>query len=355
MRMMFSASEKKIFSPDFEMALRAGDGKVAVLSLPGTLSMKIGGVHCNTFGEDGCLTDKFKVHSQLDNFGAEAEIFQTIPFGTEFKVKHRFESSSGFVRMTVDVDPGKGSIEDLKLEDIVFEGELKTLRVFRADGGKIVLDNFELNVDKQVFYKSELPFLALQVEDTAGAFAEFGCGNDLWRHRTVELYEHCSAEFTVEGDNGKIVVRRHALNVPAEFAMPKRSFRFKSYIAFAEKSTDARTYEMLIQEKDCMSSPIVRRSMRDILRKSSTNVSIQAENFLCFDAAHLERPGREELMHWSVEDFFEIMLWGSKMLAKNGAELNFILPEDSVMRESGAMKVLQNQLKNNVEVYDEEF
>lgn len=355
MRIMFSAAEKKIFSPDFEMILRAGDGKIADLSLPGSLSVRIGGVHCNTFGEDGCLTDKFKVHGQLDNFGAEAEIFQTIPFGTEFKVKHRFDCSSNFVRMTVDVDPGRGAVNDLQLEDIVFEGDLKTLRIFRADGAEIVLDKFDLDEKTANFYKSDVPALAVQVEDKTGAFAEFGCGNDLWRHRTVELYDGCTAEFSVDGSGEKIVIRRHALKLEDEFAMPKRSFRFKSYIAFGEKNTSVKFAENLIQEDKCMSSPAVRRAMRDVLRRCTENLTIKADNFLCFESSHLERPGRKELMHWSVEDFFELMSWGSKMLAQNDLKLNFALTQNSVMQELGALKTLQNFIKNDIEVYEDGF
>ena len=98
-----------------------------------------------------------------------------------------------------------------------------------------------------------------------------------------------------------------------------------------------------------MSAPACRRAVRDFLRKSNgKSVEINAENFLCFDAAHLERPGREELLHWSVEDFFEIMLWGSKLLAQNGAELVFAPQKNAAVNELGAMKILQNLLENNV-------
>lgn len=356
MRMMFSQAEKKIFSPDFELSLRAGEGEFASLALPGTLSMSLGGLECNTFGEDGCLTDKFKVHCQLDSFGGEAEIFQTIPFGTEFRVKHRFECASNFIRMTLDIDPGKGFIDELKLEDVKFNGEIKKLRIFRADGSKIVCDEIIPEKKNKVFYDANVPALAVQVEDSTGAVAEFGCGNDIWRHRTIELYESCIARFCVEGNDEEIIIRRNALKLAPEYVMPKRSFRFKSYIAFAEKIYSLPPAEMVICEKDCMCAASVRRSMRDALRRfTGSSLQIQADQFLCFDAGHLERPGREKLIHWSVEDFFEIMLWGSKMFAKNGVVLTFLPPQDSDAAELAALKVLQLPLQNNIEVYDEQF
>ena len=108
MRISFSQTEKKIFSSDFEMSLRGAESNFCSMRLPGTISMSMGGLACNNFSEDGCMTDKFKVHSQIDNFGAEAELFQTIPFGTEFKVKRRFECASSFMRMTLDIDPQPG-------------------------------------------------------------------------------------------------------------------------------------------------------------------------------------------------------------------------------------------------------
>lgn len=352
MRMMFSQMEKKIFSSDFEMLLRGAESNFCSLSLPGTLSVSMGGLACNSFSEDGCLTDKFKVHSQIDNYGAEAELFQTIPFGTEFKVKRRFECASSFVRMTLDVDPGKGAIEELQLEDIVFEGELKTVRIFSIDGKEIHLDTAEATENKTIFYDGEIPPLAVQIEDSTGAFAEFGCGNDLWRHQTVRLYDHCNARFIVEGNKNKVVFRRHALKIDKDFVMPKRSFRFKYYIVFGKQNEKKNNSEKIdFSTGDCMSAPACRRAVRDFLRKSDgKSVRINAENFLCFDAAHLERPGREELIHWSVEDFFEIMLWGSKLLAQNGAELIFAPQKNSAVNELGAMKILQNLLENNVNI-----
>lgn len=347
MRISFSQTEKKIFSSDFEMSLRGAESNFCSMRLPGTISMSMGGLACNNFSEDGCMTDKFKVHSQIDNFGAEAELFQTIPFGTEFKVKRRFECASSFMRMTLDIDPGKGAIEDLQLEDIIFEGDLKKIRIFSIDGDKIHLDSAELTADKTVFYDGEIPPLTVQIEDSTGAFAEFGCGNDLWRHQTVKLYSHCHARFTVEWDGSKVIFRRHALKIEKDFVMPKRSFRFKYYTAFGTKAEKCSAEETLTV-KGCMSAPANRRMVRDFLRKfNGSSVQIKAENNLCFDSSHLERPDREKLIHWSVEDFFEVLLWGSKLLSQNGAKL-FFAPQNSDLNELGAMKITQQLLKNNI-------
>lgn len=349
MRMSFSRPEKKIISPDFELTLRAGEGEFASMSLPGTLSLSMGGLECNTFGEDGCLINKFKVHNQIDCFGAEAEIFQTIPFGTEFKVQRRFECASNFMRMTLDVDPGKGAIEELKLEDIIFEGDLESVKIFSIDGRELILKKSELAAENEVFYESSMPPCAVQIIDKTGAVAEFGCGNDLWRHRTVELYAGCRAEFKVSGNQERIVFSRVPLKFAPENAMPKRSFRFKYYVAFADKAIADMTAEKVMDVEGCMSSPAVRRSLRDILRKfNGGSLRLNAANFLCFDAGHLERPGKEELVHWSVEDFFELMLWGSKMFAKNGAKLFFGSQKNEVFRELCAMQVCENLLKNDL-------
>ena len=150
---MFSRSEKKIYSPDFEFILRGTESNVCSISLPGNMNLSMTGLHCNGFSEDGCLTDKFRVHGQIDNFGAEAELFQTIPFGTEFKVKRRFECASSFIRMTLDVDPGKGAIENLKLDDIVLEGDLKTLKIFTAENKEMIFSESQLSEKVKGFAK----------------------------------------------------------------------------------------------------------------------------------------------------------------------------------------------------------
>ena len=347
--MTFSRPEKKIFSSDFELTLRAGESEFASMSLPGSLSLSMGGLECNTFGEDGCLINKFKVHSQIDNFGGEAEIFQTIPFGTEFKVQRRFECASNFMRMTLDVDPGRGAVNELKLEDIIFSGDLKCVKIFSVDGNELVLKKSDLKSETEIFYDSEFPPCAVQVEDVSGAVAEFGCGNDLWRHRTVELYRNCQANFKVSGCNEEIVFSRTPLKFAEEDAMPKRSFRFKYYVSFAEKTPEGRSAEKITDVDGCMSSPAVRRNLRESLRKfSGSSLCVNAENFLCSNAAHLERPGKDELLHWSVEDFFELMLWGSKMFAKNNAELFFGKQKNEVFKELCAMKICQNLLKNDL-------
>ena len=351
MRIMFAQTEKKIFSSAFELSLRQGESDFASLSLPGSLSISMRGLCCNSFPEDGCLTDKFKVHSQIDNFGAEAELFQTIPFGTEFKVKRRFECASSFVRMISDIDPGRGAIEDLKLEDIVFSGDLKTVRIFRLENSKLVLDEKELNAETEIFFNSEYPALAVQIIDQSGAFAEFGCGNDLWRHRTNELYPQNQARFCVSGNNQQVIFSRQAIKLEKELAMPKRSFRFKNYIAFGEVQSAGKTFEKTFAVSDCMCSASIRRQLRDFLRKNSDQqVMISAENFLCADAGHLERPTKNELLHWSVEDFFEIMLYGSKLLAPQGVEIIFAPQNDNIMNKLGAMQIMQNVLKNDINI-----
>lgn len=349
MRMTFARPEKKILSSDFELTLRAGEGEFASMSLPGTMSLSMSGLECNTFGEDGCLIDKFKVHNQIDCFGAEAEIFQTIPFGTEFKVQRRFECASNFMRMTLDVDPGKGAVEELKLEDIVFEGELKKIKIFTVNGKELELKTVDLNDAEEVFFESSITPCAVQIEDVSGAVAEFGCGNDLWRHRTEELYLNCQSGFKIYGNKEQIVFSRNPLKFAKEFAMPKRSFRFKYYVAWLEKNESAQDAEKTAAVDGCMSSPAVRRALRDTLRKfNGSSLMLEAENFLCFDAGHLERPGKEELLHWSVEDFFEIMLWGSKTFAKNGAKLFFTAQKNEVFKELCAMQVCENLLKNDL-------
>lgn len=349
MRMMFSRSEKKIYSPDFEFILRGTESNVCSISLPGNMNLSMTGLHCNGFSEDGCLTDKFRVHGQIDNFGAEAELFQTIPFGTEFKVKRRFECASSFIRMTLDVDPGKGAIENLKLDDIVLEGDLKTLKIFTAENKEMIFSESQLSEKVCEFYNSSLPPLAVQIQNAAGAVVEFGCGNDLWRHQTVNLYEACGAEFTISGNNKKIIFTRHALKFTKDSAIPKRAFRFKNYIAFAPAITFRQAQADIFTEKNCMSSAVARRNLRDFIRKfNGSTLQLEAENFLCTNAGHMERPGKEELLHWGVEDFFEIMLWGNKLLAGKKAALYFVPQKNPVANELTAMKILSEPLKNNI-------
>ena len=54
------------------------------------------------------------------------------------------------------------------------------------------------------------------------------------------------------------------------------------------------------------------------------------------------------MIYLSVEDFFELMLWGSKMFAKNGAKLFFGSQKNEVFRELCAMQVCENLLKNDL-------
>ncbi len=358
--------ENKIISKKFECILQDSASDFLHFSYNDGTEITLKNFMCNNFNEDGAILQKLKVHSSLDNFSASAELFQTIPFGSEFEVKRNFDFTDSFARIIVDVNPGIGAIEKLNLEDFEITGNFTDLKLFILKDGKIELKKFDLNSENQIFHDNNELILAFNVSAESGNIFECGSGNDLWRHNSAVNFENCQSRFTLTGNQNRITFSRQILNFSeAEFAPKKRSWRLKYYFAYldAEKNASNSSFrkvniqELVGKEFDhvnsfastpCLAAPLCRRSIRNFLRKANENIELEATLALCDDPAHLERNNSDKILHWAIDDFFELSLWANKQLSKKNYAFRFVLQND-MLADLIAMRSLAKELENSIE------
>ena len=355
-----------IIGKNFECSLESGVSDFLHFTHQNGTEITLKNCQCNNFSEDGSLVQKLKVHSTLDNYSASAELFQTIPFGSEFELKRNFDFTDCFARIITDINPGIGAIQKLNLEDVEITGNFTKLQIFFLNGNKVETKSFDLTETTTVFQSGEQLILAFNVTSQDGTIFECGTGNDLWRHNAATAIPNCDAFFAVEGNQNTINFKRQILNfINSEEAPKKRSWRFKYYFAWLdkkktviEKNYQKITLNELINEdfshvqafngEPCMSSPLCRRVLRNYLRKTNENIELAASLSLCDDASHLERGGEKGLLHWGVDDFFELMTWATKQLSKKNLSFKFAIQND-LFAQLVAMKVLTENLENCIE------
>lgn len=356
----------KIFGKDFECTLQDGMTDFLQFTHQNGTSITLKNLQCNDFNEDGALVQKLKVHSSLDNYSASAELFQTIPFGTEFEIKRNFDFADSFARVIVDINPGIGAVEKLNLEDFEIKGDFKTLNVFLLNDNKIELKSFELSEKNEIFQSGSTLILAFNVSSADGNAFECGLGNDLWRHNIAESFDNCDANFLIEGNKDKLTFKRTMFNFQfPENAPRKRQWRFKYYFAWLNqnKTASVANYEKInlhdligkefehvnsFAGTPCITAPLCRRVLRNTLRKTPKHIEVEAILALCDDASHLERSNIDQLLHWGIDDFFELMIWATKLLAKNNLLFKFSLQNDILSSLIG-LQVLNKNLENCIE------
>lgn len=360
--------ENTVSGRDFSCQIISGESEFLKFNHSSGMMLELKNFACNNFGEDGSLVKKARVHSRLDGLSSSGELYQNIPFGCEFMIKRNFEFTSNFARIISDIDPGAGAIEDLKLEDFVLSGDFEELNLFLLNGNQVELKSFKMSDKQEIYYQADLPILAFNVVDKNQNKFEVGTGNDLWRHNGAKLYPNCSSEFKLAGNKDKVTLERHVIKFnSSEDAPRKRAWRFKYYFAWSSnferqtansdfelvdvKSLFDRSYEHVnnLQNLPCMTSALVRRTLRNIIRKSTKSLIIDCDLALCEDSSHLERVNAETLLHWSIDDFFELALWGSQIMAKSDLQLKFA-PNKSQFSKLVALEVLTKALDNNIEI-----
>ena len=356
----------KIIGSNFECNLQSGESEFLHFNHRNGTQIILKNFECNGFNEDGALLQKLKVHSTLDNYSASAELFQTIPFGTEFEIRRNFDFCDSFARVIVDVNPGIGAVEKLKLEDFEICGEFNSLQVFFIENNQVKMEKFNLSDEHVVINQENRFVLAFNLTCSDGVKFECGAGNDLWRHLAAENFENCSNWFMIEGNNRKITFSRQILAFEnSEDAPRKRSWRLKYYFAwddFDKSSSDIDYCKIALSDligddcshvnslasTPCIAAPLCRRSLRNMLRKTDKNIELAANLALCTDASHLERSGDNQLLHWGIDDFFELSLWATKLLSKNNLYFRFAI-QDDLLAELVGLQVLNKNLENAIE------
>ncbi len=337
---------------------RDGDGRQSSQVLTdtrrNTVLAQFGWASLNRLSEVEALADGRRFHARLDGAEVDFETRSVYPFGGEGAIERNFVLRDGLMEVCVDVKPGRGeAVRDFELETVTFPGDwvrVELVPELPAPGGEW---NWKtLAADGEILYESAAPFALLLLTAADGFQVELGAGCDWWRLTSGGIAE--ADAWQIRRDGAGIHVRRRMIAVPAETQIERRAWRFNYYLAWS----DGRKREALGRfsvlpavepakeaGSDCRRAPAVRKWLRKLLRRAAdgdSHLELQlAAPTVCDDAGHLERPGKQSLRHWDLDEIFALYAWGNRQ-AGSGRVLKITLPETSCWKKMPSGRYLEN-------------
>ena len=297
--------------------------RVTSTSLP--MKMEILPGKINGVSESGALCEYKRTHVTLDTFGAGYEFCDRIPFGAEYKFRRIMELGAGWGTVSCDaMIVGPGNVHSLELGTVVLHGSWIKCRLAFADGR---VETKEISPDGSVFVSS-VPWRAVELADKDGNRFEIGTGDDWWRWVQTE---DAGSEYSLEIRDSKAVYSRKLFDIPEPAendtgeTVRRKSWRSQWYWAwfpvnFAAANDACVTVADI--EPECCKTPGFQRAVRNAVRKLGASAELlglrRNSNLLCKDAAHLERPGKKELLHFDRCEALKTYLWANRRIIANG-------------------------------------
>lgn len=305
----------------------------------------------NKRSEADALSEKCRFHGKLDNCEAEVECANVYPFGGESVIERNISVRDKLVQICVDVKPGKGEVvRDFELEELFFPGEFVSAKIVKnlpEENAPWQLE--DLPLADGVLYSAAQPWVILLLTTGDNVEIELGTGGDWWR-----MLGAGDCIWQIEKTSGGITVKRKVVALPDDCEVQRRSWRFNYYLAWGKNSAAALAdKDALVLTPDlkklagsgCFRAPAVRKVLRKLLRQqleNPANVAMVLPDVVpCSDAGHLERPGKKNLLHWSLDELFALYSWGNRALGFE-RNLQILLPQESLFRKLPSGRYLSN-------------
>ncbi len=334
--------EIQISGDGFVVTMR--DGSVLNLDV-GSASMTVDGSVCNGFAERQALPVKTRCHRTGDRLSATVEQERVVPFGGEVRIRRSVTVADGFALITADIRAGRGeSLRQCLLDPMRLRGSWRRFGV-STDG--VRFEWRQAGDDEVTLPFAEEPPRCL-AEDESGCRIEFGCGNDLWRHRIGGALPQSNASFTVRLTRKEIVCVRKMLDFAKDAEVPHRPWRWEYYIAWhdaaAASRDDAETactggalpvdpcacggrpaQTPAAGRCACLVAPAMRRRLRSLVRSATDSLVLTTPPpCVCTEASHMGRGSRSSLDHWDFGERLAVKLWGCRQLARIGGALYWL-------------------------------
>jgi hypothetical protein len=304
------------------------------------------------------------------------EMKATLPFGTEPTISRSYEFAFNHCKVTSDIDIRKGvSAEKLSIDSLFIPGDWKKAGLLKAaENGVMEIEWKALENDK-IFFESDKTFLAAVFEDSDGFLLEIGTGNDLWRWNSASV-SGIKSSFKIRITDKGIILDRDVFMWETETPVPPRNWRFHWYFAWQEKNAKTEKAQLLkvlpFPEKDiipakgktaaydfstvtlsasskvryngtltktqCLQDNATQNYLKKIIRSAiqkSNKYKISFCNLaphLCDEPAHLERPGKDTLLHWDIVSILDYALWANRQIIKGDSQL-FIIPDTEDLKQ----------------------
>ncbi|OGV55456.1 MAG: hypothetical protein A2X49_00115 [Lentisphaerae bacterium GWF2_52_8] len=314
---------------------------------------ELAGVSLSSYDERSALPGKFRRHEQLRLGAASAESSCVIPFGAEPRISREVAFVENHATITTDIDthgnfPGRSiSVDKLSISIPKRVGVLP----IPAPGESLAWTWHELSPKTNI--RSERPFLSClcEFEDSS---IEISSGFDLWRWAIAPSLG-AEACFSLSAKKGKLEISRKVCEWPEieNVSLPSRQWRFRWHLAWTDKDSENSATKLpkdaiildLAEEEwpdtatasvsgkeptgaPCWLSNPVGKRLKNFVRTASAGQHLVARISgpqLCENAAHLERPGKEVLLHWDFSSLLDFWNWANRQLDAKGSRFSFSL------------------------------
>ena len=312
----------------------------------------------NDLSEQSALPSRLRPHVSEDGKEFSFDSKTVIPFGSEPSVVRKYKMTDRVIHLTTDlvmrINPG---MTGLTAGDFHIRGKiakvsiLGTAGVLREAGGEIL-------------YEDSVPPLSVIFESESGAKMEVSTGEDVWRWSAAERLGGTSCFRIAKEEIGIRYTRELFRWTPQKDVEPPpgRVWRFNTLISWCNaKTARPRRPSKPKSILDCSSVQWQKGLCKDsgevcfaangtinVLKKwlRSNLADLEEGDILlldnvsvgpCHSAAHQDRPGKKELLHWDLNALLEFKRWAEKQLDRSGASLKIIPAKNSPVRDFPSM------------------
>lgn len=356
---------------DSRTTAELNDNSVMRFSLGDTTLLEIIPISFGVISESSGIIKKIRKHASIDNLAVSMETELKLPFGTEPTISRFYEFAFNHCKVTTDIDIRKGvSAKKLSIDSLFLPGDWKRAALLNAsENGALDIEWTNLE-DGKVFFEADKTFLSVVFENTDGLLFELGTGNDLWRWNSASA-SGLKSSFKITKTSQGVSVDRDVFMWEAETPVPPRNWRFHWYFSWLEKADIAEIkkpaktlpftdkdiipakgkmaaydfstvslsdaskvrYNGILTDAQCVhdnaSQNYLKKTIRSAIQQNNKHkiYFCNIEPHVCDAPSHLERPGKEALLHWDIISIMDYLLWANRQLAKGKSQL-FLIPSN---------------------------
>ena len=300
--------------------------------------------------EIGELSEKFAypvksvLHEFMDTPGYTVETESVIPFGTEPKIKRKFELLNGIIQITDDIRIHPSTIEDnFKIDTLYIKGKWKQYAFPDLNNITQSLKWNSFSADgEEIIYDSSVVCPVVLLKDEEGSVFELGTGFDLWRWQSAELdslpdrhmdddadYPEPVSNFKMVRNGETIYIERTVLKADAVFPITSKNWRFNWYLAWSvpEDEAEKRKCDTMNRvtldlggKPDCFHARKNKKLLKNKVREklnllnNSCLVLDKITPSLCMNSSHVARSSAASAPHWDLGDLIDLWFWTNRQL-----------------------------------------
>ncbi|MBQ9771941.1 MAG: hypothetical protein IJW23_08985 [Lentisphaeria bacterium] len=308
----------------------------------------------NELSEQSALPSRLRPHVSEDGKEFSFDSKTVIPFGSEPSVARKYKMTDHVMHLTTDLIMRTSlGMTELNAGDFHIRGKIAKVLIFGSDG---ILREAEGNI----LYEESVPPLSVIFQSESGAMLELSTGEDVWRWSAAERLGGTSCFRIVKEEIGIRYTRELFHWIPQKDVQPPpgRVWRYNSLIAWSgAKASRSRRPSKPKAVLDCSTTDwgkgcckesgevcfaangtvnILKKWLRSNLADLEKGDVLLLDNVSvgpCLSAAHQDRPGKKELLHWDLNALLEFKRWAEKQLDRFGASLKIIPAKNCPVRD----------------------